>query len=41
MIELVATVGYYCLISLTLNAFEIPLEAGMRDPFPETNEKSP
>ena len=41
MIELVATVGYYCLISLTLNAFEIPLEPGMRDPFPETNEKSP
>jgi 4-carboxymuconolactone decarboxylase len=40
MIELVATVGYYCLISLTLNAFEIPLEPEMRDPFPETNEKS-
>ncbi|MFT5209499.1 MAG: 4-carboxymuconolactone decarboxylase [Flavobacterium sp.] len=35
MIELVATVGYYCLISLTLNAFEIPLEDGMTDPFPE------
>jgi hypothetical protein len=40
MIELVATIGYYCLISLTLNAFEIPLEPGMKDPFPETNEKS-
>jgi 4-carboxymuconolactone decarboxylase len=35
MIELVATVGYYCLISLTLNAFQIPLEADMTDPFPE------
>jgi 4-carboxymuconolactone decarboxylase len=40
LIELVATVGYYCLISLTLNAFEIPLEPGMRDPFPETNDQS-
>ncbi len=40
MIELVATVGYYCLISLTLNAFEIPLEPGMRDPFPEANDQS-
>lgn len=36
MIELVATVGYYCLISLTLNAFEIPLEPGMQDPFEAT-----
>lgn len=35
MIELVATVGYYCLISLTLNAFEIPLADGMADPFPQ------
>lgn len=35
MIELVATVGYYCLISLTLNAFQISLEKGMTDPFPE------
>lgn len=35
MIELVATVGYYCLICLTLNAFQIPLEEGMTDPFPD------
>jgi 4-carboxymuconolactone decarboxylase len=35
MIELVATIGYYCLISLTLNSFKIPLEADMADPFPE------
>lgn len=34
MIELVATIGYYCLISLTLNSFNIPLEADMVDPFP-------
>ena len=40
MIELVATVGYYCLISLTLNAFEIPLEPGMRDPFPNASDES-
>lgn len=35
MIELVATIGYYCLISTTLNAFKIPLADGMLDPFPE------
>ena len=35
MIELTATIGYYCLISLTLNTFRIPLTDGMQDPFPE------
>ncbi len=35
LIELVATIGYYSLISLTLNSFQIPLEAGMEDPFPD------
>ena len=35
MIELVATIGYYCLISLTLNTFQVPLAEGMRDPFPD------
>jgi 4-carboxymuconolactone decarboxylase len=35
MIELVTTIGYYCLISLTLNSFQIPLEPGMTDPFPD------
>lgn len=34
LIELVATVGYYSLVSLTLNAFEVPLRDGMTDPFP-------
>jgi len=35
LIELVATVGYYCLVSFTLNAFQIPLREGMTDPFPD------
>lgn len=35
MVELVMTVGYYCLVSLTLNAFQIPLREGMQDPFPD------
>jgi 4-carboxymuconolactone decarboxylase len=34
MIELVLTVGYYCLICHTLNTFQVPLEPGMEDPFP-------
>lgn len=35
VIELVTTVGYYCLISLTLNAFEVPLPPEWDDPFPD------
>jgi 4-carboxymuconolactone decarboxylase len=35
LIELVTIVGYYCLVSLTLNAFDVPLASGMSDPFPE------
>lgn len=35
LIELVSLVGYYCLISHTLNAFEVDLVDGMEDPFPE------
>ena len=34
VIELVNIIGYYCLVSLVLNAFEVPLQAGMTDPFP-------
>ena len=34
-VELVTTIGYYCLISLTLNAFEVPLSADMADPWPQ------
>jgi len=35
MVELVATIGYYCLVSLTLNLFQVPLREGMTDPFPD------
>lgn len=35
VVELVATVGYYSLVSLTLNAFELPLPPGERSPFPD------
>ena len=35
VVEIVTTIGYYCLISLTLNAFEIPLSTQMDDPWPE------
>jgi 4-carboxymuconolactone decarboxylase len=38
VIELIATVGYYSLISLTLNSLTIPLEADMEDPFPEIGD---
>jgi 4-carboxymuconolactone decarboxylase len=34
-VEVVTTIGYYCLISLTLNAFEVPLSSQMIDPWPE------
>lgn len=35
MIELVTVIGCYCIVSLTLNSFEIPLSEAMQDPFPE------
>lgn len=35
LVELVTLVGYYCLISHTLNAFDVDLVDGMDDPFPE------
>ena len=35
VVELVSSVGYYCMVSLTLNAFEVPLVDGMIDPWPE------
>ena len=37
VIELVTIIGYYCLVSLVLNAFEVPLQAGMNDPFPDAD----
>ncbi len=35
LIELVTIIGYYCLVSLTLNAFDVPLPDNMNDPFPD------
>ena len=34
MIELVSVVGYYALVSMTLNMFQIPVTAAMTDSFP-------
>ena len=33
VVELVGILGYYTLISMTINAFEVPVPAGARDPF--------
>jgi 4-carboxymuconolactone decarboxylase len=35
LVELVTIIGYYCMVSMTLNAFEVPLSDGMEDPFPD------
>lgn len=35
VVELVATVGYYSMVSLTLNAFGVPLPPGEKSPFPD------
>jgi 4-carboxymuconolactone decarboxylase len=37
LVELVTVIGYYCQISLTLNAFEVPLTPGMADPFTDAS----
>ena len=34
MVELITTVGYYCLVSLMLNGFQVGVVEGMTDPFP-------
>lgn len=39
LIELVTLMGYYCLISHTLNAFDVDLVDGMVDPFPEAGSE--
>lgn len=36
LVELIATVGYYGLISMMLNGFDVGLVPGMADPFPDT-----
>lgn len=33
VVELVAILGYYALVSMTINAFEVPLPPGEPDPF--------
>ena len=33
--DLVAVIGYYSLVSMTLNAFQIPLPPGEKSPFPD------
>lgn len=35
IVELISVIGYYVLVSYTLNTFEVPLTPGMPDPFPE------
>ncbi len=35
LVELIAIMGYYCMVSITLNAFEAPLPAGEESPFPD------
>lgn len=35
LVDLVGILGYYTLISMTINAFEIPLPPGAEDPFSE------
>ena len=35
LVDLVAIMGYYCLVSVTLNAFEAPLPPGEPSPFPD------
>jgi 4-carboxymuconolactone decarboxylase len=37
MVELLTTIGYYCLISTLLNGFDIPLVEVMTDPFPDAS----
>ncbi len=33
VIDLVGIIGYYSLVSVTLNAFEMPLPEGEKEPF--------
>ena len=35
LVDLVAIMGYYCMVSITLNAFEAPLPPGETSPFPD------
>jgi 4-carboxymuconolactone decarboxylase len=35
LVDLIAIMGYYCMVSVTLNAFEAPLPPGEPSPFPD------
>ena len=35
LVDLIAIIGYYCMVSITLNAFEAPLPPGEASPFPD------
>jgi 4-carboxymuconolactone decarboxylase len=35
LVDLIAIIGYYCMVSITLNAFEAPLPPGEPSPFPD------
>ncbi len=39
LVELVATAGYYSMVSLTLNAFDVPLPPGEPSPFPDDEQQ--
>jgi 4-carboxymuconolactone decarboxylase len=34
LVEIIATIGYYTTVAMTLNAFEVELEEGIKAPFP-------
>ena len=34
LVELISVIGFYTLVSMTLNAFEIPVAPGLETPFP-------
>ena len=38
LVELIATIGYYTFVSMTLNAFEIDMPPGVARPFADTDD---
>jgi 4-carboxymuconolactone decarboxylase len=36
LVEIIATIGYYTLAAMTLNAFDVGLGEGVKAPFPLT-----
>lgn len=35
LVEIIAAIGFYTFVSMTLNAFDVPLSDGTRGPFPQ------